>query len=51
MPMALMIGCVEYNEDFEVAKFEDVCPHRSMTYAVTQCHAFDPANVEAAGKQ
>lgn len=51
MPMPLLISCIECNEDFEMAKFEDVCPYCGMTYAVTPCHAFDPTNVQAAGKQ
>jgi hypothetical protein len=30
-------------------RFETHCPACDMVYAVTPCHAFDPANVMAAG--
>jgi predicted RNA-binding Zn-ribbon protein involved in translation (DUF1610 family) len=50
MPMPLMIKCVECNEELEMDTFEYKCPHCGMVYGVTPCHAFDPDNVMAAGK-
>ena len=49
MPMPLEIKCVECEETFEMENFEDKCPKCNMIYGVTPCHAFDPANVQAAG--
>ena len=43
------IKCVECEETFEMENFEDKCPKCNMVYGVTPCHAFDPANVHAAG--
>jgi hypothetical protein len=50
MPMPLSLTCVECEEEFEMETFEDKCPHCNMVYGVTPCHAFDPENVMAAGK-
>ncbi len=49
MPIPLTIGCVECGEDFLMERFEGQCPKCRMVYGVTPCHAFDPANVAAAG--
>ncbi len=49
MPMPLPIKCENCQKEFEMQTFEDSCPECKMVYAVTPCHAFDPANVMAAG--
>ena len=49
MPMPLNIKCENCENEFEMETFEGKCPECSMVYAVTPCHAFDPANVQAAG--
>lgn len=49
MPMPMEISCVECAKEFEMSTFEDQCPHCGMVYGVTPCHAFDPANIKAAG--
>ena len=49
MPMPLNIKCENCENDFEMATFEGKCPDCNMVYAVTPCHAFDPANVKPAG--
>lgn len=50
MPMPMQIHCKECDNDFEMVTFEDKCPDCGMVYGVTPCHAFDPDNVMAAGK-
>ncbi|QZY53966.1 hydrogenase maturation nickel metallochaperone HypA [Crassaminicella profunda] len=50
MPVPLRIQCEECDETFDMETFEDHCPHCKMVYGVTPCHAFDPENVRAAGK-
>lgn len=50
MPMPLNIDCKECGKTFEMNTFEDKCPTCGMVYGVTPCHAFDPDNVVAAGK-
>ena len=50
MPMPFNIDCTECGKEFEMNTFEDKCPHCGMVYGVTPCHAFDPDNVMAAGK-
>lgn len=49
LPMAFDIACENCGKDFEMGYFESHCPHCDMVYAVTPCHAFDPANIMAAG--
>ncbi len=49
MPMPFEIKCTECEKEFEMTTFEDKCPHCSMVYGVVPCHAFDPANIQAAG--
>jgi len=49
MPMPLEIKCVHCEETFQMTRFEDRCPKCGMVYGVTPCHAFDPANIMAAG--
>ena len=49
MPMPLNIKCENCENDFEMETFEGKCPDCNMVYAVTPCHAFDPANVKPAG--
>ncbi len=49
MPMPLAVNC-ECGIEFQMETFEGKCPECGMTYAVTPCHAFDPANIMAAGK-
>lgn len=50
LAVPLIIKCEECKEEFEMITYEDKCPHCNMIYAVTPCHAFDAANVKAAGK-
>lgn len=49
VPVPLDMKCVECDTDFEMETFEAKCPKCGMIYGVTPCHAFDPANVQAAG--
>lgn len=49
LPIPLGIKCVECEETFEMATFEDKCPKCGMVYGVTPCHAFDAENVKSAG--
>ncbi len=49
MPMPMEIECGECGKGFEMETFEGRCPECGMVYGVTPCHAFDPANVMAAG--
>ncbi len=49
MPMPLNIKCENCENDFEMETFEAKCPDCGMVYGVTPCHAFDSANVKAAG--
>jgi len=49
MIMPFKIKCTNCGESFEMVTFEDKCPHCSMVYGVTPCHAFDPDNVMPAG--
>ena len=37
-------------EEITMTTFEYECPHCSMIYAVTPCHAFDVENILTAGK-
>ncbi|WDV46382.1 hypothetical protein PV797_01485 [Clostridiaceae bacterium M8S5] len=50
LPMPFEIECKGCEKTFEMNTFEDKCPHCGMVHGVTPCHAFDPANVKAAGK-
>ncbi|MCY1150938.1 MAG: hypothetical protein OWP43_00780 [Sphaerochaetaceae bacterium] len=50
LPMPLPIEC-ECGNKFHMETFEDHCDKCQMIYAVTPCHAFDPANVMKAGKE
>jgi Zn finger protein HypA/HybF involved in hydrogenase expression len=50
MPVPLIIECSDCNKEFTMETYEDKCPHCNMVYGVTPCHAFDPENVMAAGK-
>lgn len=50
LPMPMTITCHECQKDFEMETFESKCPHCGMVYGVTPCHAGDPTNVMAAGK-
>ena len=49
MPMAFEITCHECKTEFTMEHFEGKCPKCNMVYGVTPCHAFDPANIMAAG--
>jgi hypothetical protein len=51
MVMPLTIKCTECGEEFEMECHEGKCPNCHMVYGVTPCHAFDPDNVMAAGKE
>ncbi|MBI9035373.1 MAG: hypothetical protein JEZ03_12975 [Bacteroidales bacterium] len=50
MPMPMDIVCQDCGKTFSMETFEAKCPECNMVYGVTPCHAFDPANVMAAGK-
>lgn len=50
MVMPLNIKCEECGEEFIMETHEGKCPKCHMVYGVTPCHAFDPNNVMAAGK-
>jgi len=50
MMVPLTIKCEECGEEFQMETYEYKCPGCGMVYGVTPCHAFDPANVMAAGK-
>ena len=49
MPMPFEIECEHCQSPFTMENFESQCPQCGMVYAVTPCHAFDPANIMAAG--
>lgn len=49
MPMPIDIKCSNCGIDFNMDRFETHCPECDMVYAVTPCHAFDSANIMAAG--
>ncbi len=51
MVMPLTIKCEECGEKFQMECHEGKCPNCHMVYGVTPCHAFDPDNVMAAGKE
>ena len=48
LPMQAQIAC-ECGKTFTMTKFEDCCPHCSMVYGVTPCHAGDPTAIRPAG--
>jgi hypothetical protein len=48
MPLPLTIECTHCGSSFEMETYSEKC-ECGMVYAVTPCHAFDPANVMAAG--
>jgi len=49
MPMPMTINCGNCGQEFLMEQYEGHCPDCDMVYGVTPCHAFDPANVMAAG--
>jgi hypothetical protein len=49
MPITLTIKCENCGEEFLMEQFEGLCSGCGMVYGVTPCHAFDAANVMAAG--
>ncbi len=49
LPMPFDIKCSQCGNTFSMEQFLTQCPDCDMVYAVTPCHAFDPANVMAAG--
>lgn len=50
MPFPATFICKECNHEITMTTFEYECPHCSMVYAVTPCHAFDIENILEAGK-
>lgn len=50
MPIPTEIQCIDCGDTITMDTFEYKCPNCGMTYAVTPCHAFDAANIMAAGK-
>ncbi len=49
MPMPLTVMCGNCGQEFVMECFEWECPGCGMVFGVTPCHAFDAANVMAAG--
>jgi Zn finger protein HypA/HybF involved in hydrogenase expression len=49
MPAILTLNCENCTNSFQMETFECQCPACGMVYAVTPCHAGDPAAVRAAG--
>ncbi len=49
MPIPMNIICQECRQEFIMEQYEGKCPNCNMVYGVTPCHAFDAANVMAAG--
>lgn len=49
MPFPMNIICRECQQEFLMEQYEGKCPNCNMVYGVTPCHAFDVANVMAAG--
>jgi len=49
MPIPMTVPCGHCEKPFEMETFEAKCPECGMVHGVTPCHAFDPANVLAAG--
>jgi len=50
MPFPMTFTCKECGKEITMTTFEYECPHCSMIYAVTPCHAFDVENILSAGK-
>ena len=50
MPFPMTFICKECGKEITMTTFEYECPHCSMIYAVTPCHAFDVENILTAGK-
>jgi len=50
MPMPLKVVCGECNNTFEMNTYEGKCTNCGSVHGVTPCHAFDPENVQSAGK-
>ncbi len=50
MPVPVDMKCEECGSEFLMETFEGICPECGMVYGVTPCHAFDAANIKAAGK-
>ncbi|MFA8298949.1 MAG: hypothetical protein ACEPOV_02180 [Hyphomicrobiales bacterium] len=50
MPMPLEINCHGCGQLMTMDRFETHCPKCDMVHGVTPCHAFDPANIMAAGE-
>jgi rubrerythrin len=49
MPVPVTLNCEQCQHAFEMKTFESHCPECGMVYAVTPCHAHDPAAIRAAG--
>lgn len=49
MSEPMLVKCEECGTEFTMEQHEGKCPECSMVYGVTPCHAFDPANIMAAG--
>ncbi len=49
LPAVVAMVCENCQGSFEMTTFEDKCPGCGMVYAVTPCHASDPASIRAAG--
>ncbi|MCI7222713.1 MULTISPECIES: hypothetical protein [Fusobacterium] len=50
MPFPAIFNCKECGKEITMTTFEYECPHCSMVYAVTPCHAFDVENILPVGK-
>ncbi|MBS9776291.1 MAG: hypothetical protein KGV57_04315 [Fusobacterium sp.] len=51
MPFPATFNCRECGNEIEMKTFEYECPHCTMVYAVTPCHAFDVESILSAGKR
>lgn len=51
MPFPATFKCKECGEEIVMNTFEYECPHCTMVYAVTPCHAFDVENILPVGKR
>ena len=49
MPAPMAVECRGCGKPFTMETFEAACPDCRMVHGVTPCHAFDRANVMAAG--
>lgn len=49
LPTIITLHCEQCGTAMQMVNFETPCPACGMVYAVTPCHAADPAAIRAAG--